>query len=267
MTRPEQNEDGNGRPQLAYALECRDVRFSYGAHVVLEDLSFAVPIGEFAAILGPNGSGKTTLLRLALGLDRPTSGSVLLFGEPAAGFRDWTKIGYVPQTIDGLQRQYPGTVSEVVAQGLYRGFDPLAAVRRRGQRQVEDALGTVGIQDLRDRKMATLSAGQQQRTLLARALVREPQLLVLDEPVAGVDAAAEEQFYDLLRRLNGDMGITVLMVTHDIGAVMREASTVACINRTLVFHGPAHQITQKELSTLYGFPMEVVVHDALHEHR
>jgi zinc transport system ATP-binding protein len=125
----------------------------------------------------------------------------------------------------------------------------------------------VGVADLGRRRISALSTGQQQRVLIARSLVKEPKLLVLDEPEAGVDAAGQEQLYSILRRLNDEQGITILMVSHDIGAVMRAAKTVACINRTLVFHGPPHRITQRELSDLYGLPMDVLVHDLMHEHR
>ena len=255
-----------GGPRQAY-LECSHVWFSYGSEVVLEDVTFKVERGEFAAVLGPNGSGKTTLLKLALGLMKPTSGNLELFGTQPDRFRSWHLVGYVPQSTEGLQEQFPATVEEIVSQGLYRGFDALSAWRCRGRESVMRALETVGIEQLRGRRISSVSVGQQQRTLLARALVRQPELLVLDEPVAGVDAAAEEQFYELLRRLNRELELTILMVTHDIGAVMRDATTVACVNRTLVFHGPAHRITQKELSALYGFPMDVLVHDVLHEHR
>jgi zinc transport system ATP-binding protein len=126
---------------------------------------------------------------------------------------------------------------------------------------------TVDIADLRGRRITSLSMGQQQRVLIARALAREPELLILDEPLAGIDAAGQEQFHTLLRRLNSEMGMAILLVSHDIGAVMREATSVACINKSLVFHGPTHTLTQRELAQLYGFPVDILVHDALHEHR
>ena len=248
-------------------LEFSHVWYRYEFEAAVEDVTLTVRQGEFVAILGPNGSGKTTLLKLALGLIKPTRGTVALFGDPTGKFHDWQRVGYVPQTIAAVQSQYPATVEEVVVQGLYRGFDPFAIWRRNGQPAVLQALETAGVVDLRGRRISSLSVGQLQRTLVARALVRQPGLLVLDEPVAGVDAAGQEQFYAMLRRFNTENGITILMVSHDIGAVMREAKTVACINRTLVFHGPPHGITQKELSELYGFPMDILVHDALHEHR
>jgi zinc transport system ATP-binding protein len=248
-------------------LEFRQVWFAYDGEPVIEDVTLALESGEFAAILGPNGGGKTTLLRLALGLARPSQGSVALFGEPPEQFRSWGRVGYVPQAAEGVQTRFPATAEEVVAQGLYRGFDPTAIWRSGGHAAVIQAMETVDIANLRGRRITSLSVGQQQRILIARALVREPELLVLDEPLAGIDAAGQEQFHTLLRRLNGEAGMTILLVSHDIGAVMREATTVACINKTVVFHGPTHTLTQKELAELYGFPVDVLVHDVLHEHR
>ena len=248
-------------------LEFGHVWFQYDSATVIEDVSFVIGRGEFVAVLGPNGSGKTTLIKLALGLLQPASGMVSLLGQSPREFRAWERLGYVPQRVEGMNVHFPATVEEVVAQGQYRGFDPIAIWRRKGHVGVLQAMETVGVAGLRKRKISSLSVGQQQRALIARALVRQPELLVLDEPAAGIDVAGQEQFYTMLRRLNAEHGLTILMVSHDIGAVLREATTVACINRTLVFHGPPHKITQRELSDLYGLPMNVLLHDVLHEHR
>ncbi len=248
-------------------LQFENVWYQYDSEAVIEDVSLSVGPGEFVAILGPNGSGKTTLIKLALGLVTPSRGSVKLFGESPERFRDWNKIGYVPQAVEVIGTQFPATVEEVVAQGLYKGFDPFSLFRKSGQPAVRDAMETAGIAAIKRRRISSLSIGLEQRTLIYRARVRSPQLLVLYEPVDGVDAAGQEQLYSMLRRLNREHDMTILMVSHDIGAVMREATTVACINRSLVFHGPPHNITQKELSTLYGLPMDVLLHDVLHEHR
>jgi zinc transport system ATP-binding protein len=257
----------NGAHSSGVNLEFRNATFGYEAHNVVQDISFTVEQGDFIAILGPNGSGKTTLVRLALGLANPTGGEVLLFGTPAHKFREWNKVGYVPQTVEGIHTQFPATVEEIVGHGLYNGFNPARFWKRGVPDSVKTSMEMVGVADLGRRRISALSTGQQQRVMIARSLVREPKLLVLDEPEAGVDAAGQEQLYSILRRLNDEQGITILMVSHDIGAVMREAKTVACINRTLVFHGPPHRITQRELSDLYGLPMDVLVHDLMHEHR
>lgn len=242
--------------------------YSYGGgEPAVEEVSFQIHKGDFAAVLGPNGSGKTTLLRLALGLLKPTRGSVELFGEPSSRFRDWSRVGYVPQRVEGLGLHFPATVEEIVEQGLYHGFDPFAIFRRHGRKEVLDALELAGIAHLRTRPIESLSVGQRQRALIARAIVGRPELLFLDEPVSGVDAVGRDRFHDLISSLNREHGMTVFLISHDIGAVMQGATVVACINRTIVFHGPPHHITGEHLSELYGFPVDVLVHDALHEHR
>lgn len=248
------------------AIELQDVSFSYGDNAAVDSVCMCVECGDFAAVVGPNGSGKSTLLKIILGLVRTQGGSARVFGSLVENFSDWRRIGYVPQISSGVHSRFPMTVAEVVSHGRYRGFSPFAFWRGAGGADVESALDAVGALHLLNRRIGDLSVGQQQRVLLARALVRRSELLVLDEPIAGVDVHGEEQLYSVLRELN-DQGITILIVTHDIGAVMREARTVACINQKLVFHGAPHDLTQSELARLYGFPVEVLLHDALHEHR
>ena len=263
FARPDGGRAGSDSPLLRY----EHVWFDYGDGPVVEDITFSLMAGEFAAVLGPNGSGKTTLLKLALGLLRPTRGSVSILGEDSGSFRHRGLVGYVPQVAEGLHRTFPATVEEVVGHGLYRGFDPLAAFRGAGRPGVFAALETAGIAHLGKRRVSELSVGQEQRMLIARAVVRRPGLLLLDEPLASVDAAGQEQFYSLLRRLNREMGTTIVIVTHDIGAVIHEATTCACINRTMVFHGPTHEFSSDDVARLYGVPMDVLLHDALHTHR
>ena len=241
--------------------------FSYNSVPVVRDINFSITPGEFAAILGPNGSGKTTLMKLALGLLKPTSGQVLLFGEPAETFTDWHKVGYVPQRTQATESRFPASVREIVNFGSYSGFSPLSIFKRDKSNRVDEAMEMAGIAQIASRRVSDLSVGQQQRMLIARSLVRKPELLVMDEPIAGVDAAGEEQFHTMVRRLNRDLGITIVMVSHDIGAVMREATTCACINRDIVFHGPVHQLDAQALSGLYGFPVDVLMHDYEHTHR
>ena len=190
-------------------LEFSEVWFGYDGDVAVQDITFSVTQGEFMAVLGPNGSGKTTLLRLALGLLKPLRGTVRLFGHDPRSFDDWSRVGYVPQRVEAVQNRFPATTREVVSYGLYRGFDPFRLFRRSSNGEVEAVLETVGIPELADRRISDMSVGQQQRMLIARALIRQPELLLMDEPVAGVDAAGQEAFHALVRRLNSEMGMEV----------------------------------------------------------
>ena len=261
------SEQDKNLPADQIPIRFDETWFSYNSVPVVRDINFSITPGEFAAILGPNGSGKTTLMKLALGLLKPTSGRVLLFGEPAELFTDWHKVGYVPQRTQSTESRFPASVREIVNFGSYSGFSPLSIFKRDKSNRVDEAMDMAGIGQLASRRVSDLSVGEQQRMLIARSLVRKPELLVMDEPVAGVDAAGEEQFHTMVRRLNRDLGITIVMVSHDIGAVMREATTCACINRDIVFHGPVHQLDAQALSGLYGFPVDVLIHDDEHTHR
>ncbi len=262
------NKPGETEPKTAAAvLEFDEVWFAYDGEMAVQDITFSVTKGEFMAVLGPNGSGKTTLLRLALGLVKPQRGAVRIFGQDPRSFSEWSRVGYVPQRVEAVQNRFPATAREVVSYGLYRGFDPLRVFRRQPNREIEEALELVGIPELADRRVSDMSVGQQQRMLIARALIRQPELLLMDEPVAGVDAAGQEAFHALVRRLNSEMGMTVMLISHDIGAVMREATTCACINREIVFHGGVHDIRSADLSKLYGFPVDILLHDPHHTHR
>ncbi|MBI4233057.1 MAG: metal ABC transporter ATP-binding protein [Chloroflexi bacterium] len=243
------------------AVSFQHVSFRYDGAWVIEDLSLEVHQGDFLALVGPNGGGKTTLLKLALGLLRPQQGEIKLFGADAESFRWWSKVGYVPQRASGFEAQFPGTVGEVVAQGEYRHPSPLGFFRRKLSASVERALEEVELWESRGERVSTLSTGQQQRVLIARALVRHPQLLLLDEPTSGVDATAQESFYALLRKLHREQGLTIFLVSHDIGVVMKEANRIACVNRKLTFHGPPAAFPSDELSRLYGVPVDLLTHE------
>ncbi len=237
-----------------------DVTFGYGPSPAVERVSFSVQSGDFVALIGPNGSGKTTLVKLALGLERPQRGRVLLFGQEVQHFHLWHRIGYMPQSANAFRVRFPATVGEVVSYGQYHGFDPLAIFRRGLSTAVQEALETVGMWETRGRLISELSGGQQQRVLIARALVHHPELLILDEPTAGVDVAGEERFYSLLRQLREQRGVTIILVSHDVGVVLHEATKVACLNRNLRFYGAARAVTDVDLARLYGFAVDLVFH-------
>ncbi len=246
-------------------IEWERVSFAYGDVAAIQDVSLCIHYGELAAVMGPNGSGKSTLIKLALGLLQPDAGRVRLFGRDVNDFDQWGRVGYMPQVVNGAWQDFPATVSEVVSLGTYSGVSPLGIFRRSERADVLAAIETVGMTAYRSRRLAELSVGQQQRVLLARALVRNPDLLVLDEPAAGIDVSGEEQLYAVLRNLSRDRGMAIVIVSHDIGAMLREATTVACLNCRLVMHGQPHDLTVDEMSTLYGAPVDVLIHDTAHE--
>jgi zinc transport system ATP-binding protein len=243
--------------------ELRGVGFRHGDVVVLEDVDLRVDRGEFLGVIGPNGSGKTTLVRVMLGLLEPAHGTVRLFGAPPAAFREWRRVGYVPQRAV-IDPALPATVTEVVETGLGAALGWFRRPAAEARRRVRAALERVGMERHAATRMNALSIGQQQRVLIARALVPDPELLVLDEPTGGIDPDAQETFYALLRHLNRERGVTLVLVSHDIGAVSREVTTLACLNRRLVFHGrPGDFLTEAGLSALYG-PSVRLVHHAHH---
>ena len=234
------------------AVELEEVSYTYTGAPAVNGVTLNIERGDYTAIIGPNGSGKSTLVKLILGLIRPDSGSVRVFGTEMGQFKDWHRIGYVPQVAAGIHAMFPITVGEVVAHGRYTGFSPFDFWRPGYGADVDGMLRMVDMEDFKRRRIGELSTGQQQRALIARALIRNPDLLVMDEPGAGVDVEGEEELYVLLRQLRQG-GVTIIMITHDIGAVMREAGTVACLNCTLLCHCPPDELTEADLVRMYGF--------------
>jgi len=237
------------------------VFFHYGQRFVLENINLTVWPGDFLGIVGPNGSGKSTLLKIILRLLRPSSGQIQIFGLEQEKFRQWPKIGYIPQSTPALYRGFPATVQEMVLSGLTASLGLFKRPGAEENNRVTKALEQVGVADLRKRIIGELSGGQQQRVLIAKALVSRPSLLILDEPTVGVDVAAQEQFYDLLAELRQEDGMTLILVSHDVGVVTEHVSSVACLNRKLYFHGaPADFWSQDSLCQTYGSAVRVLRH-------
>lgn len=222
---------------------------------VLEDITLSVAPDELLAIIGPNGSGKTTILKALLGLLTPVSGTIEVLGRaPKEGRKD---VGYLPQK-RRFDPAFPINVFDAVLMGRYRGlFKGYTAGDREKTKAVLERVGMYG---RRGSQVGTLSGGEAQRVFLARAIVKEPKLLLLDEPTASIDPEMQSSFYDLLSELKKRMAI--LLVTHDIGAISVHVDTVACVNRTLFYHGSAEGI--ENLDELYSCPVDIISHGVPH---
>lgn len=241
-------------PAADTAVELADVSFSYNGVPVVEDVNLRVADLEFLSLVGPNGGGKTTLLKIILGLLKPDTGSVLIFGMPP--FQARRQLGYMPQHAF-YDPKFPVTVMDVVLMGRLDRC-PVGPYKKADKEAAMDALDQVALTDLRNRLFDHLSGGQRQRVLLARALACTPRLLLLDEPTANVDVAVEHKLFEILRDLNKRMAIIV--VSHDLGFVSGFVQSVACINRRLVVH-PTSKITGDVIQNMYGLDMRLIRHD------
>lgn len=218
-------------------IEVSNISFSYNDQVVLKDANLSIHKGDYLGVVGSNGSGKTTLLRIILGLLSPKSGTIKLFGEDISEFKNWSKVGYVPQKVINFDNNFPVTVLEVVSMGRYGKRGLFHKITEEDEQKVIEALRNVDMLDYINRPIGDLSGGQQQRVFIARALAGDPLVLFLDEPTVGVEKDVKEKFYQLLHDLNEKLNLTIVIVTHDIESMANEAMHVACIkDNTLVFH-------------------------------
>jgi zinc transport system ATP-binding protein len=240
-------------PQPVIEIERLD--FSYDGALALQDVTLAVGRRDFACLVGPNGGGKTTLLKLILGLLVPTAGRVRVFGGTPEHAR--SRIGYMPQHAQ-VDPRFPVTAADVVLMGRVGRAETVGPYRRPQREVAWQALREVGLYDLRNRHLGDLSGGQRQRVLIARALATEPELLLLDEPTANLDVQAENDLYELLRRLNERL--TIVMVSHDLGFVSRFVKSVICVKRCVVVH-PTSEITGQIIQEIYGADVCMIRHD------
>ncbi|EFM09904.1 ABC transporter related protein [Paenibacillus curdlanolyticus YK9] len=199
-------------------ITLKDIAFSYESQQVMEKVSFSVQQRDFTGLIGSNGAGKTTLLRMIVGLLKPASGSISLFGTPIAQFKDWHRIGYVPQK-NSFNPLFPATVREVVLSGLYGRNKQFRRLTKADQTKADEALHAMGIEDLAPKRIGQLSGGQQQRVFLARALINNPELLILDEPTVGIDSETQAGFFHLIKHMHQHHRMTFLMVSHDMDMI------------------------------------------------
>lgn len=248
-------------------IDIKNLWFYYGTQPVLEGVELAVSPGVFLGLIGPNGGGKTTLFKIILGLLSPARGSVRVFGQDPRNLGlQRSLIGYVPQRIN-VDWHFPLTAQEVVLMGCY---SRLGLFRRPGpseRRKAALALEQMEMQAFARSPIGALSGGQQQRVFLARALVAQPKILLLDEPTMGVDVAHQDTFYHQLNTLRREKGITIVMVSHDVGVVSCFADELACLNRTLFLHGKPEEVLSKAVvGQAYGCDVEIVSHGPVPHH-
>lgn len=248
-------------------FEIKNVTYEYKdkleATPALQHISFSINQGEFLAIVGPNGSGKSTLLKLILGVYKLQQGNILINGKSRKSFNAWQEIGYVSQKAAAHAKGFPATVEEVVLSGLTKEKGLFKRFNKKDNKQLDKTLKLLDIEHIKHQNVSNLSGGQAQRVFIARALINEPSILVLDEPTEGIDSKHVKDFYNVLLKLK-EQKVTILLVTHDIGVVVDNADKVACLNEHLHFHGTNKEfqnLGEAELSKIYGFPLQLVSHN------
>ena len=238
-------------------ISIQNLTYSYNSTQAISDISLELDKGDYLGIVGPNGSGKSTLVKNILGILTPQSGSIYLFGQPQHEFRQWEKIGYLPQKLNALTAHFPGSVSEITSMG----------VKKRKTPEIKNALDMMGIAHLSSRLIGELSYGEQQRVMLARALVSQPDLLIFDEPTTALDPETRDIFYSLTEKLNTTNKTTIILVTHDIGIIGQYARRLLYMDKKVLFTGTFEEFcTSSEMTGFFGSGSQHIIchqHNAL----
>ncbi|MBN1782183.1 metal ABC transporter ATP-binding protein [bacterium] len=242
------------------AIHLEDVWVRYEQRVVLEAIHLDVARKEIVSIVGPNGSGKTTLLHTLLGLKSPFRGTIQIFGQNRLSRSFSVSMGFLPQQ-NAANNHFPVSVFDVVAFSIYGRKNLPVRLTAEERQRIERALLRVEMQDWMHAHYGSLSGGQKQRVLIARAMALQPEILILDEPATGLDTVSQDRFYALLRQLRDDDDLTILLVSHDIGAVSGVVDRIACLNRRIHFHGkPTDCIPSEALQKVFGENVQFVYH-------
>lgn len=241
-------------------VSAKDLWVLRGESAVLESINLDLFSGDFLGLIGPNGGGKSTLLKVMLGLIKPDRGSISVFGLPPEAAR--SRVGYVPQKTV-FDQSFPVKVQDVVLMGRFSRRGLFHRYGREDRDAASRALEAVGMEDRSEREIGALSGGEQQRVFVARSLVSDPELLLLDEPTAGVDSAQQTDFYDLLCHLNRHRGIAIVLVSHDVTAISTYVGKIACLNQRLYYHD-SHELTGEDIEKAYGCPVEMIAHGTPH---
>lgn len=247
-------------------FDIKNLNFTVKGQNILSNISLEIFASEYIAIIGPNGGGKTTLVRMLLGLEKPSGGEVKIYGKKLSNFKEWYKIGYVPQRASHVDSSFPATVLDIVKMGRTSQSGFLSSFSEKDKRLVHDAMLKMDILDLQDRMVGTLSGGQRQRVMIARALASKPEILILDEPNTGVDVASQKKFYALLKKLNQEDKITIVFITHDIGVIADDITRLFTINqKAIICNNPKQTLSCQEMSELYGIDAHLL-YNHKHEH-
>jgi len=243
------------------AIEINNLIIKLNGREVLKDINLSLNEGQFIGIVGPNGGGKTTLLRAILGLMKPTSGEIRIFGRPPEEvLKTGCMFGYLPQILK-VEPDFPIRVIDVVMMGRYGRVGILRWPGEKDRKKAIEYLSMMGVEELRNVPFGQLSGGQQQRASIARALAGEPKILILDEPNTGIDVIGQGDFYHLLKGLQKRFGITILMASHDIGTITAYVDEIACLNYTFHYQGnPLGALNENVLTELYGKNVDLLLH-------
>lgn len=241
-------------------IDVNNVNYYIGNKQILRNINLHIKKGEFAAIVGPNGSGKSTLLNIIVGIYKPTSGEVFLFGKSELSTYDRAKIAFVPQKVTSFNQTFPISVLEVVLLGLAPEKGLFKRFSDEDYEKAMDVLKQLEIDHLKDRLLGRLSGGQQQRVFLARALISNPQILILDEPTVGIDSQSEELLYNILGQKKKE-GTTILMVTHDVYAVTHHADTIVCMGEGTIYTAcNAKEFSPSKFENVYKYHIKKIEH-------
>ena len=247
-------------------FDVKNLNFNIRGQDILSNISLEIYNGEYIAIIGPNGGGKTTLIRMLLGLEQLTSGEIKIFGKKLTTFKEWNKIGYVPQRASLVDANFPATVLDIVKMGRVAKRGIFSRMSKEDNEAVFDAMAKMDIENLKDKMVGTLSGGQRQRVMIARALASSPEILILDEPNTGVDMASQQRFYALLSKLNKEENMTILFITHDIGVIADDIGRLFTVNQNaIICNNPKEAMSCEEMSELYGIEAHLI-HNHKHEH-
>jgi len=215
-------------------IEVKNLNYIINGISILKDISFHINAGDYTAVVGPNGGGKTTLINTILGLKKGWTGEIKLFNQKLEDFKEWQKIGYVPQRVIEFDQKFPITVFETVKLGRMYNFKKFLRNHTKDIKTINDIIEALGISDLKNKLIGELSGGQKQRVMIARALASEPELLLLDEPNTGIDNETQQEFYNILKRLNKEQKITIIFITHDIGVIEDSINSIISINKEIL---------------------------------